>query len=63
MKKIQQGEENKKEEIVMTTLKRRATNGSIKHTISNSEVNQDKNKSHIDTWRCRKKATKNYKGW
>jgi hypothetical protein len=19
--------------------------------------------NHIDTWRCRKKATKNYKGW
>jgi hypothetical protein len=33
MKKRQQGDnENKKEEMVMTTLKRRATNDSIKHT-------------------------------
>jgi hypothetical protein len=39
MKKRQQGDdENKKGEMVMTTLKRRATNESIKHTISNSEV-------------------------
>jgi hypothetical protein len=39
MKKIQQGDdENKKEEMVMTTLKRRATNYSIKYTRSNSEV-------------------------
>jgi hypothetical protein len=39
MKKRQQGDdENKKEEMVMATLKRRATNGSIKHTRSNSEV-------------------------
>jgi hypothetical protein len=33
MKKGHQGDdENKKEEMVMTTLKRRATNDSIKHT-------------------------------
>jgi hypothetical protein len=33
MKKRQQGDdENMKEETVMTTLKRRATNDSIKHT-------------------------------
>jgi hypothetical protein len=39
MKKIQQGDdENKKEEMVMTTLKKRVTNDSIKHTRSNSEV-------------------------
>jgi hypothetical protein len=39
MKKIQQGDDkNKKEEMVMTTLKRRATNESIKHTRSNSEI-------------------------
>jgi hypothetical protein len=39
MKKRQQGEdENKKEGMVMTTLKRRATNDSIKYTISNPEV-------------------------
>jgi hypothetical protein len=39
MKKIKQGDdENKKEEMVMTTLKRRAINDSIKHTRSNSEV-------------------------
>jgi hypothetical protein len=39
MKKIQQGDdENKKEEMVMTTLKRRATNDSIKHTRLYSEV-------------------------
>jgi hypothetical protein len=39
MKKGQQGDdENKKEEMTMTTLKRRATNESIKHTRSNSEV-------------------------
>jgi hypothetical protein len=39
MKKIQQGgDENKKEEMVMTTLKRRAANDSIKHTTLNSEV-------------------------
>jgi hypothetical protein len=38
MKKRHQGDdENKKEEMVMTTLKRRATNESIKHTRSNSE--------------------------
>jgi hypothetical protein len=30
--------ENNKEEMVMTPLKRRATNDSIKHTRSNSEV-------------------------
>jgi hypothetical protein len=39
MKMRQQGaDENKKEEMVMTTLKRSATNDSIKHTSSNSEV-------------------------
>jgi hypothetical protein len=39
MKKRQQGDnENKKEEMVMTTLNRRATNDSIKHTRLNSEV-------------------------
>jgi hypothetical protein len=39
MKKRQQGDdENKKEEMAMTTLKRRVTNDSIKHTRSNSEV-------------------------
>jgi hypothetical protein len=39
MKKRQQGvDENKKKEMVMTTLKRRATNDSIKHTRSHSEV-------------------------
>jgi hypothetical protein len=39
IKNRQQGDdENKKEEMVMTTLKRRATNDSIKHTRSNSEV-------------------------
>jgi hypothetical protein len=39
MKKRQQGDdENKNEEMVMTTLKRRATNDFIKHTRSNSEV-------------------------
>jgi hypothetical protein len=39
MKKRQkEGDENKKEEMVMTTLKRRATNDSIKHTRSNSKV-------------------------
>jgi hypothetical protein len=39
MKKGQQGDdENKKEEMVMTTLKRRATNDSVKHIRSNSEV-------------------------
>jgi hypothetical protein len=39
MKKRHQGDdENKKEEMVMTTLKRRATNDSIKHTRLNSEV-------------------------
>jgi hypothetical protein len=39
MKKRQRGDdENKKEEMVMTTLKRRMTNDSIKHTRSNSEV-------------------------
>jgi hypothetical protein len=39
MKKRQQGDdENKKEEMVMTTFKRMATNDSIKHTRSNSEV-------------------------
>jgi hypothetical protein len=39
MKKRQKGDdENKKEEMVMTSLKRRATNDSIKHTRSNSEV-------------------------
>jgi hypothetical protein len=33
MKKSQQGDdENKKEEMVMTSLKRTATNDSIKHT-------------------------------
>jgi hypothetical protein len=31
-------DENKKDEMVMTTLKRRATNDSIKHTRSNSKV-------------------------
>jgi hypothetical protein len=37
--KRQQGDdENKKEEMVMTTFKRRATNDSIKHTRLNSEV-------------------------
>jgi hypothetical protein len=39
MKKRQQGDdENKKEEMAMTTLKRRAGNDSIKYTRSNSEV-------------------------
>jgi hypothetical protein len=39
MKKRPQGDdENKKEEVVMTTLKRRVTNDFIKHTRSNSEV-------------------------
>jgi hypothetical protein len=39
MKKRQQGDdENKKEEMVMATLKRRATNDSIKHTRLNSEI-------------------------
>jgi hypothetical protein len=39
MKKRHQGDdENKKEEMVMTILKRRVTNDSIKHTRSNSEV-------------------------
>jgi hypothetical protein len=38
MKKRQGDDENKKEEMVMTTLKRRATNDCIKHTRSNSEV-------------------------
>jgi hypothetical protein len=39
MKKRQQGDdENMKEEMVMTTLKRRVTNDSIKHTRLNSEV-------------------------
>jgi hypothetical protein len=39
MKERQQGDdENKNEEIVMTTLNRRTTNDSIKHTRSNSEV-------------------------
>jgi hypothetical protein len=39
MKKRQQGaDENKKEEMVMTTLKRSTTNDSNKHTRSNSEV-------------------------
>jgi hypothetical protein len=39
MKTRQQGDdENKKEEMVMTTLKRMATNDSIKHARSNSEV-------------------------
>jgi hypothetical protein len=38
-KKRQQGDdENKKDEMVMTTLKRRVTNDSIKHTRLNSEV-------------------------
>jgi hypothetical protein len=38
MKKIQQGDDgNKKEEMVMTTFKRRETNDSIKHTRSNYE--------------------------
>jgi hypothetical protein len=37
--KRQQGDDkNKKEEMVMTTLKRMATNHSIKHTRSSSEV-------------------------
>jgi hypothetical protein len=39
MKKRQQGDdEKKKEEMVMTTLKTWATNDSIKHTRSNTEV-------------------------
>jgi hypothetical protein len=39
MKKRHQGDdENKKEEMVMTTLKRRVTNDTIKHTRLNSEV-------------------------
>jgi hypothetical protein len=39
MKKRQQGDdENKKGEMVMTTLKRRATNDPIKHTKLNSEI-------------------------
>jgi hypothetical protein len=39
MKKRQQGDdENKKEVMAMTALKRRATNDSIKHTRLNSEV-------------------------
>jgi hypothetical protein len=39
MKKRQQGDdENKKKEMVMTTLKRGATNDSIKNTRSNPEV-------------------------
>jgi hypothetical protein len=69
MKKRQQGDdENKKEEMVMTTLKRRATNDSIKQykikfRSLGALINQDNSKSNIDTWRCREKATKNYKGW
>jgi hypothetical protein len=39
MKKRQQGDdENKKEEMVMATLRKRVTNDSIKHTRSNSKV-------------------------
>jgi hypothetical protein len=39
MKKRQQGDdENKKVEMVLTTLKRRATSDSIKHTRTDSEV-------------------------
>jgi hypothetical protein len=39
MKNRQQGDdENKKDEMVMTTLKRRVINDFIKHTRSNSEV-------------------------
>jgi hypothetical protein len=39
MKKRHQGDdENRKEDMVMTILKRRAANDSIKHTRSNSEV-------------------------
>jgi hypothetical protein len=37
-KRLQGDDENKKEEMVMTTFKRRVTNDSIKHTRSNSEV-------------------------
>jgi hypothetical protein len=37
-KRKQRDNENKKEETVMKTLKRRATNDSIKHTRSNLEV-------------------------
>jgi hypothetical protein len=34
----EEDDENKKEQMVMTTLKRRTANDSIKHTRSNSEV-------------------------
>jgi hypothetical protein len=27
------------------------------------QIEKDKSKRHIDTWRCRKKATKDYKRW
>jgi hypothetical protein len=37
-KRLQGDDENKKEEMVMTTLKRRVTNDSIKHARSNSKV-------------------------
>jgi hypothetical protein len=64
MKKRHQGDdEDKKEEMGMTTLKRWATNDSIKFRALGALINQDKSKIHIDTWICRKKATKNYKGW
>jgi hypothetical protein len=68
MKKRQQGDdENKKEEMVMTTLKRRATDAPLRIQVKIQKfriVDKSREKqSHIDTWRCRKKATKNYKRW